>query len=1011
MLRMRTLVQLVALIVIVTLAALPSVASPAVTTAATAPGLGMASTFSVLAATSMDAANPTTISGDLGLSTGLAAQRTGTWVVGGMQYFGPSSLAATARTDALGAWTNMAGQPSSGTWSLNPNPVPGVWTAASSATFNGALTLSGGPTDIWVFQISTDFTFNGSVIMAGGAQPCNVFWQIARDTTIASGSTFVGTLIAGRDVTLVSSATVSGRILSLDGALTTDGNTIIRAICAPGINTQIHDANHTAITSAPIGTIVHDQAAVTGSVGITPTGTVSFTVYANQTCAGVGTPAGVVALNGAGVADPSNTATLTSAGLSYLAHYTGDVIYDAGDGPCEVLVPLALSSVTTQIHDASHAVVTFAPVGTIVHDQAAVTGTLGIPTGLVNFTVYANLTCAGVGTPAGAVALNGAGVADPSNTATLTSAGLSYLAHYTGDAIYNAADGPCEVLVPLALSAITTQIHDANHAVVTFAPIGTIVHDQAAVTGTLGIPTGTVSFTVYANQNCSGVGASAGTVALNGAGVADPSNTAILTNAGLSYKAHYTGDAIYNAIDGPCEVLAPMASSGIYTQIHDASHAVVTIAPVGTIVHDMAAVTGTLGIPTGTVSFTVYANLTCAGVGTPAGVVTLNGAGVADPSNTATLTSAGLSYLAHYNGDPNYTAADGPCEVLAPLALQGITTQIHDANHAVVTFAPIGTIVHDQAAVTGTLGIPTGTVNFTVYANQTCAGVGTSAGAVALNGAGVADPSNTATLTSAGLSYRAHYNGNAIYTAADGPCEVLVPLALQSITTQIHDANHVVITSAPIGTIVHDMATVTGTLGIPTGTVNFTVYANLTCAGVGTFAGAVALNSVGVADPSNTATLTSAGLSFKAHYNGNATYTAADGPCEVLVASPTAVQLLYFQANPLSGQQVQLKWATALEVDNFGFNLYRANVDDVDVARASLPIHFEPAVTQGSGSGATYVYVDTAPSAGPWWYWLSDVDTKGIETFHNTPINITVQSNNNLPYRVYLPFTAKGSGN
>ena len=198
------------------------------------------------------------------------------------------------------------------------------------------------------------------------------------------------------------------------------------------------------------------------------------------------------------------------------------------------------------------------------------------------------------------------------------------------------------------------------------------------------------------------------------------------------------------------------------------------------------------------------------------------------------------------------------------------------------------------------------------------------------------------------------------------------------------------VTSAPIGTIVHDMATVTGTLGIPTGIVSFTVYANQTCSGVGTFAGAVPLNGAGVADPSDTATLTSAGLSYRAHYNGDATYTAADGPCEVLVPIPTAVELLYFQADRLSGQQVQLEWATALEVDNFGFNLYRANVNDL--GHASL-IHFEPAVTQGSGSGATYVYVDTAPYAGPWWYWLSDVDTYGRETFHGTPINITVQAN------------------
>jgi len=116
--------------------------------------------------------------------------------------------------------------------------------------------------------------------------------------------------------------------------------------------------------------------------------------------------------------------------------------------------------------------------------------------------------------------------------------------------------------------------------------------------------------------------------------------------------------------------------------------------------------------------------------------------------------------------------------------------------------------------------------------------------------------------------------------------------------------------------------------------------------------------------------------------------------------TPTAVELLYFRADWLSGHQVRLMWATALEVDNFGFNLYRANTDDLGHASQ---IHFEPAGPQGGGSGATYVYTDTAPYEGTWWYWLADVDTQGHETFH-APINATVQSN---MYRVYLPFIGK----
>ncbi len=348
---------------------------------------------------------------------------------------------------------------------------------------------------------------------------------------------------------------------------------------------------------------------------------------------------------------------------------------------------------------------------------------------------------------------------------------------------------------------------------------------------------------------------------------------------------------------------------------------------------------------------------------------------------------------------------------ICALAVPVITTEIHDNDHVEVIFAQIDTVVHDMATVAGTQGItPTGTVTFTVYANPTCAAPGTFAGAVPLNGLGVADPSYTATLTSAGLSYLAHYSGDATYDPADGPCEVLVAPGMPRITTAIHDANNAEVFAAPVGTMVHDTATVTGTLGTPTGTVTFTVYANQACSAPGTFAGAVQLDGLGVADPSYTATLTSAGLSYLAHYSGDATYDPADGPCEVLRALPTAVELLYFQANPLSGQQVQLKWATALEVDNFGFNLYRANVNDVAVARAGGPVHFEPAVTQGSGSGATYAYVDTVPTAGPWWYWLSDVDTHGLETFHGTPINTTVQSGLSLPFHVYMPLAAIGSG-
>jgi len=198
---------------------------------ATAPGLGAADGFSALAALSADSANTTTLGGNLGLSPGVETSRTGPWIVGGSEYFGPLTLAGNAQTDALGAYNNLAGQGSDGVWSLVTNPLPGVWTTASSATFAGTLTLNGGYDDVWVFQVGDSLTFTGSVVMSGEAQACHVFWQVGENTTIESGSSFIGTVISENDITLVSGANVSGRVISLVGALTTDNNTISMPPC------------------------------------------------------------------------------------------------------------------------------------------------------------------------------------------------------------------------------------------------------------------------------------------------------------------------------------------------------------------------------------------------------------------------------------------------------------------------------------------------------------------------------------------------------------------------------------------------------------------------------------------------------------------------------------------------------------------------------------------------------------------------------------------------------------
>lgn len=226
----------IALRALLSVAFMLGLVGPIAANAASAPSLGAADTFSVLANLSMAAnGGGTTVSGNLGLSPGLAVSRTGVWTVLGTEYFGTGGLSQTAQTNALTAYNNLVGQTTNGGWGVSPwSPVPGVWTVALDTTFAGTITLNGDYNDVWVFQVGQDMTFTGSVILAGNAQACHVFWQVGRDAVIGSGSNFVGTLIASRDITFASGANVNGRAISLNSSLVLNGTatTISGPTCA-----------------------------------------------------------------------------------------------------------------------------------------------------------------------------------------------------------------------------------------------------------------------------------------------------------------------------------------------------------------------------------------------------------------------------------------------------------------------------------------------------------------------------------------------------------------------------------------------------------------------------------------------------------------------------------------------------------------------------------------------------------------------------------------------------------
>jgi hypothetical protein len=130
-----------------------------------------------------------------------------------------------ARADLLVAYNYAKNLPPGTTVSagadlgaLKPGGVlpPGTYTSGSTMLVSSTLTLDAGgnANAVWIFQIGSSLTTSANVVLANGAQAKNVFWVPTLDATIGVGTDFNGTIVSGRDVTAVTGAIISGRILA-----------------------------------------------------------------------------------------------------------------------------------------------------------------------------------------------------------------------------------------------------------------------------------------------------------------------------------------------------------------------------------------------------------------------------------------------------------------------------------------------------------------------------------------------------------------------------------------------------------------------------------------------------------------------------------------------------------------------------------------------------------------------------------------------------------------------------
>lgn len=269
--------------------------------AQTAPPLGAAQGFAVLGGSTVTNTGSTIVTGDLGVSPGSAVTGfpPGLLVAGTIHTADAAALAA--QTSVTAAYTNLQGQAC--TQDLTGQDLggltltPGVYCFATSAQLTGTLTLNaqGSGNAVFIFKTGSTLTTasGSSVALINGGSLCNIFWQIGSSATLGTTTAFAGNILALTSITLTTGASVTGRTLARNGAVTLDTN-IVTAVCSAGVPPAVCPAITIAPATLPTGTLtVAYSQLLTAAGGTAP---YTFNVTSGSLPAGLTlTPAGLLA--------------------------------------------------------------------------------------------------------------------------------------------------------------------------------------------------------------------------------------------------------------------------------------------------------------------------------------------------------------------------------------------------------------------------------------------------------------------------------------------------------------------------------------------------------------------------------------------------------------------------------------------------------------------------------------------------------------------------------------------
>jgi hypothetical protein len=207
--------------------------------------LGYAGAFAILSTSGITDVYASAITGDVGTSpiTGAALLLTCGEVTGSIYVVdaaGPLPCATTDATyltasvgDMQLAYDDASGRPSPDFTELGAGEIggltltPGLYKWSTGVLISTDVTLSGGPDDVWIFQVAGTLNQASAVriTLAGGAQAKNIFWQVAGAVSIGTTAHFEGVVLAKTMIAVKTGASVNGRLLA-QTAVTLQMNTV-----------------------------------------------------------------------------------------------------------------------------------------------------------------------------------------------------------------------------------------------------------------------------------------------------------------------------------------------------------------------------------------------------------------------------------------------------------------------------------------------------------------------------------------------------------------------------------------------------------------------------------------------------------------------------------------------------------------------------------------------------------------------------------------------------------------